>query len=418
MQKRVLVIGVGYVGHPLACAFAEVGYRVSGYDISSLRIEELRARRKSSQEPEWISCRDALVKELSHASLVVICVPTPWAKTGHPDLGPLSMACAEVVAAASVGQCIVLESTTYPGTTEELLVGPLEARGFTIGKDISVAFSPERIDPGNCDFALKTTPKLLGGHTPNCTALATQWYREIITEMIPVSSPAAAEMAKLYENIYRAVNIALANEIAISCRSLGLDPYEVGRAAATKPFGFERFQEGPGIGGHCIPVDPLYLNWKLHKLKQPSRLIQVADEINSSMPNYVVQRTAELLACTTKNLSGKKVLILGVSYKEGSKDTRESPAVRVIQELHLLGADVFYFDPLVEHLECGFSTLESLGSEPVLANFDISIVISAHDALERLRLGLKGEKVLDTRSAWRSRFERDGSSCPTGLSTL
>src|SRR6266536_2525552 len=342
------VIGQGYVGFPLAVEFARVGFTVAGLDTDPERVAALRLGRPSSPdvsdedleallgEGRYVATSDFSVLERS--DVVIICVPTPLRKSKEPDISFVVAAAGEVAARFRPGRLVVLESTTYPGTTEELLLPMFEKRGARAGVDLFLAFSPERLDPGNPAFRVGDIPKVVGGITPDCTRLAALLYRQIVPRVIEVSSATVAELAKLYENVFRNVNIALANEFALMCRRLGVGTREVIDAAATKPFGFMPFYPGPGIGGHCIGIDPFYLAWKMRLSGYEARFIHLADEINRSMPVYVVEQVAEALNRRRRCLNGAKVLALGVAYKRGVGDIRESPALEVLSMLRDKGA--------------------------------------------------------------------------------
>src|SRR2546428_1637152 len=360
---RIAVIGQGYVGLPLAIEFARAGFTVAGLDTDLDRVGVLNAGR--SYTPDVSSADLATVLEagryeatadgavLEHSDVVIICVPTPLRKSKDPDISFVVAAAEQVAAGFRPGQLVVLESTSYPGTTEELLLPMFEARVARVGVNFFLAFSPERIDPANTAFKVRDIAKIVGGITPDCTRLAALLYRQIVPRVIEVSSAKVAELAKLYENVFRNVNIALANEFAVMCRRLGVNSREVIDAAATKPFGFMRFNPGPGIGGHCIPVDPLYLSWRMRHDGYEPRFIALADEINRGMPAYVVSLVMEALNDHGRALNGARILILGVAYKRGVGDTRESPAHDVIAALRTRGAVVAYADPHVPALRSG-----------------------------------------------------------------
>src|SRR6187551_1035981 len=354
---HVVVLGVGYVGLPLAVEFARAGYRVTGLEPDDDKVRLLNAGESyiADVEPGDVAplvsagrlCATSDGKVLCDADAVIVCVPTPLNKTKDPDMGFIVAATDEVARHQREGMLIILESTTYPGTTREVLVPKLTGDRFELGKDVFIAFSPERVDPGNKTFKTKNTPKVLGGATPECLELAQALYGQIIDAVVPVSNPETAEMVKLLENTFRAVNIGLVNEIAIMSRRLGVDPFEVIRAAATKPFGFMPFYPGPGLGGHCIPIDPLHLSWKLRSLKYHARFIDLADAINSAMPAYVVDRIVDALNQHGKPVHGSKILVYGVAYKRDVSDVRESPAFDVIAELSKRSALIRYMDPHV-----------------------------------------------------------------------
>ncbi|MDQ6642909.1 MAG: nucleotide sugar dehydrogenase, partial [Chloroflexota bacterium] len=358
---RVAVIGLGYVGLPLAITFAEAGFQVTGIDVDQQKVDQ--ANRGESYIPDIASktLQTLIDTKLLHfttdyATLddidaISICVPTPLRKTRDPDISYIVSATREVQAHLHPGQLIILESTTYPGTTDEVVLPALESTGMKVGIDFFLAFSPERIDPGNPDFGTYNVPKIVGGITNDCTTLAQAFYGAAIEKIVPVSSTRVAEMAKLLENTFRAVNIGLVNEIAIICDKLGINVWEVIEAAATKPFGFMPFFPGPGLGGHCIPVDPHYLSWKLKTLDYTARFIELAAEINSSMPHYVVNKISDALNDQRRCFNGATILVLGVAYKRNVSDVRESPALDIIQELIERKSVVLYNDEYVPFLK-------------------------------------------------------------------
>ncbi len=345
---------------------------------------------------------------LADADAVVICVPTPLRKTKDPDISFVLSAVREVARHVRRDQLIVLESTTYPGTTEELVIPELTRGGLDVGEDIFVAFSPERIDPGNRRFTLRNTPKVIGGATPRCTALAAALYGAFIERVIPVGSPRAAEMVKLLENTFRAVNIGLVNEVAIMCDKIAIDAWEVIEAAATKPFGFMPFYPGPGLGGHCIPVDPLYLSWKLKALNYNARFIELASEVNSHMPDFVVSKAVLALNRARKCANGARVLVVGVAYKRDVSDVRESPALDIIRLLQSLGADVRYHDPRVPSLGHEGIDLETVSADPTpdVRGYDLVVVATDHTACDHRRIAEEAALVLDCRNATREAGRR------------
>jgi UDP-N-acetyl-D-glucosamine dehydrogenase len=408
---RVVVIGIGYVGLPLVVEFARAGFRSTGLDNDRAKVRLLNAGESyigdvatAELAPEVQARRlDATCDPsvLAEADAVVVCVPTPLNKTKDPDMRFIAEATEQIAKYQHDGMVIVLESTTYPGTTSEVLVPNLTENGFVLGKSVFVAFSPERVDPGNKHYKTRTTPKVIGGATPECLAVAQSLYSHIIDTLVPVSSTEAAEMVKLLENTFRAVNIGLVNEVAMMSRRLGLDPFEVIRAAATKPFGFMPFFPGPGLGGHCIPIDPLYLSWKLRTLQYQARFIELADSINSSMPSYVVERVSEALNDHTKPLRGSKVLIYGVAYKKDVSDFRESPAFAIIHQLQKRGALVSYMDPYVRSLDEDGVKLESVDPRASFSAYEAVVVVTDHSALDRERLLREAQLIVDTRDALR-----------------
>jgi UDP-N-acetyl-D-glucosamine dehydrogenase len=351
------VVGLGYVGLPLAIEFAKAGFTVIGYDISERvvgllnrgesHIQDVKADDVAEQVKAGRFTATTAEERLSECDAISIAVPTPLSKTRDPDMAFVLAAADAIQRQARPGAVIVLESTTYPGTTRELLQPRMEAAGLTIGEDVFLAFSPERVDPGNPVWHTKNTPKVLGGMTPACVETAKALYETCIEKVVPVTSPEAAELVKLLENTFRAVNIGLVNEIAIVCDKLGIDVWEVIEAAATKPFGYMKFTPGPGIGGHCIPLDPHYLAWKMRTLNYKTRFIDLASEINSSMPDFVAEKVARALNEDRKAVNGSRVLVLGIAYKKDIDDMRESPAFDVIRLLEQRGAEVVYHDPFV-----------------------------------------------------------------------
>ncbi len=411
---QVVVIGLGYVGLPLSLEAARAGFRVTGIDVVREKVAALE-RGESYVEDVAPSSLKPLLDEgrfrpttdfgaLDSADAVIICVPTPLRKTKDPDIGFVLAAVREVARRVHRDELIVLESTTYPGTTEELLIPELTAGGLRVGEDIFVAFSPERIDPGNQRFTLRNTPKVIGGATARCTAMAAALYGAFIDRVVPVSSPRAAEMVKLLENTFRAVNIGLVNETAIMCDKIGVDAWEVIDAAATKPFGYMPFYPGPGLGGHCIPIDPLYLSWKLKALNYNARFIELASEVNSHMPDVVVERALLALNRERKCANGARILVVGVAYKRDVSDVRESPALDIIRLLRSLGADVAYHDPKVPSLRHEGIDLETTSLEPTpdVRAYDLVIVATDHRACDYGRLVDEATLVLDCRNATRA----------------
>ena len=416
-SARIVVIGIGYVGLPLVVEFARAGYQVTGYDKDPAKVQLLNAGESyigdiaSADLAPFVkkgllsASSDAAV--IKDADCVVVCVPTPLNKTKDPDMRFIVSATEEIAAHQHKGMLIVLESTTYPGTTREVLV-PKLTRGYDIGKDVFVAFSPERVDPGNTRYTTRNTPKVIGGTSPACLEVAQALYARIIETVVPVSSTDSAEMVKLYENTFRAVNIALVNEVAMMSRRLGVDAWEVIRAAATKPFGFMPFYPGPGLGGHCIPVDPLYLSWKLRTLKFQARFIELADAINSAMPEYVVSRVTDGLNTQKKAVRGSKILIAGVAYKPDVSDVRESPAFDVIAGLLRLGAEVAYVDPHVPEIDEAGPPMRSISPFASFAPYDAVVIITHHRALDYERMLAEALLIVDTRDALRN-FRGDRS---------
>jgi UDP-N-acetyl-D-glucosamine dehydrogenase len=401
----VAVVGLGYVGLPLAVAFAEAGSQVIGVDVSERAVEAIRAGQSYIEDIP--SERLAAVADrirvgtdqtaLAEADAVIICVPTPLTAQREPDLGPLLSAAHAVGDNLQAGQLVVLESTTYPGTTREQLVPILEQSGLVAGEGFNVAFSPERVDPGRTDYTLRTTPKVIGGLTDACLDRAEALYSAVCDTLIRVSSPEAAELTKLLENIFRSVNIALVNELAMLCDRMGIDIWEVVDAAATKPYGFMRFDPGPGMGGHCLPVDPFYLSWKAREFGFPTEFVELAGKVNQHMPEYCVNRTVRALNDIGKPVKGTPITLLGVSYKAGVGDIRESPALRIAALLLELGADLRYHDPYVpEVLELG------LASQPLdIGSDDAVVIVTAHPGIDYDALVERALLVVDLRGVTR-----------------
>jgi UDP-N-acetyl-D-glucosamine dehydrogenase len=408
---HVVVVGIGYVGLPLVVEFAQAGFRVTGYDLDKRKVDKLAVGDSYIEDiasellrPHVANGRlKATTDEsvLGTADAIIVCVPTPLNKTKEPDVSYIVSATEAIVRHFKPGQCVVLESTTYPGTTRELVAPMLEKAGAKVGETVFLAFSPERVDPANKVFGTRNTPKVLGGATSNCLEVSVALYSKIIDKVVPVSSTDAAEMVKLLENTFRAVNIGLVNEVAIMCHKLGLDVWEIIDAAATKPFGFMKFTPGPGLGGHCIPIDPLYLSWKLRALKYTAEFIELADDINSGMPSYVVSRIADLLNDHGKAIKGSKVLIVGVAYKKDVSDMRESPAIDVVELLHKKGAEIAYVDPYVPVFVEGSMRLDALPTDTDASKFDIAIIVTDHTEFDYAKLVKSAPIVFDTRNATR-----------------
>ena len=409
-SATVGLIGLGYVGLPLAMEFAEAGFKVIGYDVSERVVQLLKKGgshiqdvpaaqvRKHVDAGRFVPTTDE--KALHVADAISIAVPTPLAKTRDPDMQYVISASETVERQAKKGCLIALESTTYPGTTRELLQSRLETRGLVVGKDVFLAFSPERVDPGNPKWHTKNTPKIVGGITPACTRVAAALYGSCIDTIVKVSSPEAAELAKLLENTFRSVNIALVNEMALVCDRLGVDVWEVIDAAATKPFGFMKFTPGPGIGGHCIPLDPHYLAWKMRQLNYKTRFIDLASEVNSAMPEVVVEKVSRGLNDLSKALKGSRVLVLGVAYKRDIDDMRESPALDVIRLLEQRGAIVSYHDPYVARFrEEAHEHVGVAMTDEVLDTADAVVIVTDHGIVDYQRIVDRASLVVDTRNA-------------------
>ncbi len=415
----VAVLGLGYVGLPLAVEFARSGFHVIGVDLSEAKVAAINAGQSYIKDvPDETLA--ALVKEgrltatsdpamLHNADTISICVPTPLNQTRDPDLGYVISAADSIAANFVPGKLVVLESTTYPGTTDELILPRLTALGYQVGEDFFIATSPERVDPANQNYNTRTIPKVIGGATPVCTELAQALYASAVDSTVPVSSTKAAEMTKLLENTFRLVNISLVNEVAMMCDRLGVDVWEVIAAAATKPFGFMAHYPGPGIGGHCIPVDPMYLSWKMKMIGGAARFIELAGEINDTMPLYVVNKVADALNDRRQCLNGARILILGVAYKRDIDDLRESPALAIIQLLRTKGAQVDYNDPyiptlhLAEH-QVGAAEAEAISSVSLdhLADYDCVLIVTDHSSYNWDSIVAASKLVVDTRNATRA----------------
>ncbi|HMN27651.1 MAG TPA: nucleotide sugar dehydrogenase, partial [Caldilineaceae bacterium] len=429
-DAHVAVIGLGYVGLPLAVSFAQAGLRVTGIDLDRRKVEAIndiavlvcqesavdrvaagsaagqaQPAPQAAHQPTAHGAQPRLSATMDYAVLaecdaVSICVPTPLNKTGDPDISYIASAAEAVARYLHRGMVVVLESTTYPGTTTEVLLPKLEENGMglRVGEDFFLAFSPERVDPGRQDWTTRNTPKVIGGVTPACLAVATAFYSQAIETLVPVSSPSTAEMVKLFENTFRSVNIGLANELLLMCDKLNLDAWEVIEAAATKPFGFMKFTPGPGLGGHCIPIDPLYLSWKLRSLQYNARFIELASEINTEMPRYWVQRAQDALNEVGKALKGSQVLVLGVAYKKNVSDMRESPALDIIHLLESKGAQVSYHDPHVpafQHDGMEMVSVSDLAS--ALGQADCVVLATDHSAYDWSVIAGLAKLVVDTR---------------------
>jgi len=407
---RVGVVGLGYVGLPLLDVLGHAGYRVVGIDVDEAKVQSVRQGHSyvedvpSARIAELVQSGrvEATTDFSSIQSLdaLSICVPTPLRKTGDPDLSFIVNATEEIARSIHPGLAVVLESTTYPGTTREILLPKFEGRGLKVGEDFFLAFSPERVDPGRKDWTTVNTPKVIGGVTPACLEVAKAYYGQAIRTLVPVSSAEAAEMTKLLENTFRAVNIGLVNEVAIMCDRLGLDVWEVIEAAATKPFGFMRFSPGPGLGGHCIPIDPLYLSWKLKTVNYTARFIELASEINTNMPRYTVQKVQDALNADHKALNGSRILVLGVAYKPDVADLRESPALDVIGLLKIRGAVVEYHDPYVPEVRHDSWRLECVTDlKMALRRADCVVIATHHSSYDWHQVLDESVLIVDTRNA-------------------
>jgi UDP-N-acetyl-D-glucosamine dehydrogenase len=412
-EAHVGVIGLGYVGLPLAIEFVRAGFKVTGFELDASKvaaiqdgtsyIEDVPAEQVAEARESGGLTATTDTSTLSSCDVINVCVPTPLTRTKDPDVSFIALALEEIRKRIHAGQMVILGSTTYPGTTQELIIPMLEATGLSVGVDFAVAFAPERIDPANKQFQVREIPKVVGGATPLCTELAVKMFRHVFDEVVPVSSTQSAEMVKLLENTFRAINIGLANEVALMCDRLGLDVWEVIDAAATKPYGFMKFQPGPGLGGHCIPVDPTYLSWKMKSLNFPARFIDLATEINTQMPQYVAEKVGDLLNEDRITVNGARVLILGVAYKSNVSDMRESPALDVIRLLASKGAEIGYSDPHVPEITFDGGRLKSIDlTDEALASADVVIIVTEHDAVDYDRVAAKAGRIYDTRNATRN----------------
>jgi UDP-N-acetyl-D-glucosamine dehydrogenase len=418
-RARIGVIGQGYVGLPLSVAFGDAGFNVLGFDVDPGVIAGINAGRSHIPDVPATSIAQLVadgffqatpeMAELDQVDAIVICVPTPLSKTRDPNISYVIAAADQVARTLRQGQLVILESTTYPGTTRDVVLPRLLESGLQAGEDFFLAFSPERIDPGNARYGIKNTPKVVGGLDPRSTDLAALLYRQAIETIVPVSSPEAAEMTKLLENTFRSVNIALANEVALMSDRLGLNVWEVIDAAATKPFGFMPFYPGPGIGGHCIPLDPYYLAWKMKTLNYRARFIELAGEINADMPHHVVRKVVDGLNEFGRSTKGSNVLVLGVAYKADIDDPRESPALDVIGLLRQRGASVAYSDPYIPRLDLFGDTLTS---EPLTADLvaasDCVVIVTNHRAFDYHLVVRHAHLIIDTRNALRG-IPHDGT---------
>jgi len=406
---QVAVIGLGYVGLPLSVEFAKAGLTVVGIDLTESKVADINAGVSYVLDVPSSHVKELVDKGLLSATTdfsalrksdaVCICVPTPLTKTMDPDISFIVAAVSEIQKYLHKGMLVVLESTTYPGTTDELVLPRLTETGLKVGEDFFLAFSPERVDPGNQKFNTRNTPKVIGGVTPLCTEKAVALYKHAVDTLVPVSSASTAEMVKLLENTFRAINIGLANELAIMCDHLSVDAWEVIEAAKTKPFGFMPFYPGPGLGGHCIPIDPLYLSWKLKSYNYTARFIELATNINSKMPEYVVSKINDALNQDRKSVNGSKILIMGVAYKRDVSDVRESPALDIIGLLHKKGAVIDYADPYVPSLNVLGKTLTNYELTKGVTGFDCVVIITDHAVFDFKPVLAKAALVFDARNA-------------------
>ena len=404
---RIGIIGLGYVGLPIGVAFAEAGHEVVGLDTDARRIAAVQDGESYVEDVASDRLRaldgrlraSARYADLSKCDAVIIAVPTPLTRNREPDLGALISSGSSLAGVLQEGQLVALESTTYPGTTRERLVPLLEESGLKAGRDFHVAFSPERVDPGRTDYTMRTTPKVVGGLTDECRARAMALYGEVCDHLVEVTTLEAAELTKLLENVFRSVNIAMVNELAMLCDRMDIDVWEVVEAAATKPYGFMRFDPGPGMGGHCLPVDPFYLAWKAREYDTPTEFIELAGEVNQNMPYFCVEKITRALNEHSKPVRGSRIAIVGVSYKAGVGDLRESPALKIMRLLAARGGDLAYVDEFVPELP-DFA-LESQGLESALAECDAAVIVTAHPGLDVQRIIDTAPLVVDFRGVTR-----------------
>jgi UDP-N-acetyl-D-glucosamine dehydrogenase len=401
------VIGLGYVGLPLVVAFAEAGEDVVAVDVDQSKVASIKAGKSYIEDISSTRLKAVLDRidasthfaPLARTEAILICVPTPLTDNREPDLGPLNASAAALAQVLQRGQLVVLESTTYPGTTRERLIPLLEESGLKIGNGLNVAFSPERVDPGRTDYTLRNTPKVLGGMTPECGDRAEELYSRVCEEIVRVLTPEAAELTKLLENIFRSVNIALVNEMAILADRMGIDIWEVVDAASTKPYGFMRFEPGPGMGGHCLPVDPFYLTWRAREFHMSTEFIELAGKINQQMPWFCVERIERALNDVAKPVKGSKIAVLGVSYKGGVGDIRESPALRIIEVLRDRGANITYHDPFVRALpELG---LRNTKLPDAVEDADAVVLVTAHPGIDHEAIARDAQLFVDLRGITR-----------------
>jgi len=416
-ECRVGVVGLGYVGLPLVLRFGEVGFRVMGFDIDLAKVDQLNGGTSYIEHvpaPRVQALLDARRFEatadlgrLGEPDAVIICVPTPLTQHRDPDLRFIERTADAVAATLRRDQLVCLESTTYPGTTEEVVLPRLEARGLRVGEDFFLAFSPEREDPGNAHFDTATIPKVVGGVTPDCLALASALYAEAIKQIVPVASTRVAEATKILENVYRAVNIALVNELKIAFERMGINVWDVIEAAKTKPFGFQAFYPGPGLGGHCIPIDPFYLTWKAREYGVATRFIELAGEINAGMPAYVILKLMEALNERGKALKGSRILVLGAAYKRDTDDSRESPGLEIMEELFHRGAKVEYSDPHLPRLPIvrrhKIDLASVVLSEASLRQYDAVLLVTDHTRFPYDLIHRSASLIVDSRNAFRAR---------------
>ncbi len=411
-NARLGVVGLGSVGLPLALEFVRAGFKVHAIDVDSVKVQKIKDGISYIPDVQDKELQAAVesgrfqvhrgFSVVSQLDCISICVPTPLRKTKDPDISYIVAAVHNIREFIHQDMLIILESTTYPGTTEDVLLKEFETEDLEVGKNIYIAFSPERVDPGNSTYSTRNTPKIVGGVTPHCTAMVRMLYEQAIDQVVPVSSAATAEMVKLLENTFRAVNIGLVNEIAIMCDKLGVSVWEVVEAAATKPFGFMPFFPGPGLGGHCIPIDPLFLSWKLKMLNYNARFIELATEVNSQMPEYCVDKIRQVLNQNRKCVNGSKILVLGVAYKKDASDVRESPALDIMRLLESDGAEIRYSDPFVPELKMNGCQLQSIEiSLESLGKSDLVVLVTDHSCFDYPMIQRFAPLIFDSRNAFR-----------------
>ena len=417
-SAKVSVIGLGYVGLPLAIGIGRAGFNVIGIDTDEEKVERINNKDSyipdvSDEELTRVVSQKKLIatsdyRVLEEVDIVSICVPTPLRKTRDPDISYIIAATSQVSRYLHQGQLIILESTTFPGTTREIVLPELGKGDLKVGEDFFLAFSPERVDPGNKEYTIKNTPKVVGGITSKCGKITSVFFKQIVKEVMLVASTQEAEMTKLLENIFRSVNIALVNELALMCDKLGIDIWNVIEAASTKPFGFMPFYPGPGLGGHCLPIDPVYLSWKARTHGFYSKFIELAEEVNRNMPYYVVRKIADALNSHRKCINGSRILVLGVAYKQDVGDARESPASDIIELLNRQGAVIIYNDPYVPQLEIGQRNWKSVSlDEEVLSRADCVVITTAHSCYNYDWIVENAKLIIDTRNALKSLKNRE-----------
>jgi len=412
-QVKVGIMGLGYVGLPLACAFARAGFEVLGFDVDETKVNQINRGQSPLEDLSDADLAEASrdgrlnatdqMDRLSEVDSVSICVPTPLRKSRDPDISYIAQATETLVEFFQPPGIVTLESTTYPGTTEEILASAFSDAGWDLEKEVHLAFSPERIDPGNREYGVENTPKVLGGYTDEAGCVASTLYGEVIDEVVEVSSTRAAEMVKLLENTFRSINIGLANEMALLSHEMGIDVWEVIDAASTKPFGFMPFYPGPGLGGHCIPIDPLFLSWKARLHNTTSRFIDLADEVNRSMPDFVTGLILDALNQESKSVNGSRICLLGVAYKPNVGDVRESPAIEVSQNLLDRGANLVFCDPFVEEFWVEDESISSISQDQAVEqSFDVSVILTNHGSFHWNEILQSNNLIVDTRNALKS----------------